>query len=117
MKPACSAYPQALAVDADGGVYVTGTFDGTVELGSARINSANGTRILAAKLGGRAPTWTWSSKGTSARHVTAAAVGGDMQPSIAGYVSGGSETATVDFGQALLTVGGRGDGFVAKLHP
>jgi hypothetical protein len=47
----------------------------------------------------------------------AVAVGSEMQPVIAGYVSENLGTATIDLGQGLLTARGSGDGFVAKLYP
>jgi hypothetical protein len=112
-----NVYPKAVGVDGDGGVYVTGTFQGTVEVGNERINSAEGMRVFAAKFRGGELVWLRSSKGEGAHHSMAVAVGSDMQPVIAGYVAENLGTATIDLGQGLLTARGRGDGFVAKLYP
>ncbi|MGI4823100.1 MAG: beta strand repeat-containing protein [Janthinobacterium lividum] len=101
---------RATAVDADGNVFVTGSFTGQVTFGNTRLVSAGGSDVFVGKWNAAASTWAGatSSGGTS----------NDVGYGLA--VSGGSVYVTgqffgsAAFGSTTLTSQGSNDVFVAK---
>ena len=108
----------ASAVDANGNVYLTGSFTGTLELGGTPLSSegdwtsTNADRaIFVAKLGGDG-THVWSMRVSGAGSGTPQAVAVDAKGNV--LVAGGL-SGTLRFGTTELTSAGGNDAFVAKL--
>jgi hypothetical protein len=100
-----------VAVDADGNVFVTGYFSGTVDFGGGGLTSAGGWDIFLAKYSSSG-THQWSkrfgSSGSDLAKRVAVDVPGDVF--LTGYVGG-----TVDFGGGEIPFGGGFDIFLAKI--
>jgi hypothetical protein len=102
-----------IAVNASGGIYITGSFSGTATFGVTSINSAGNSDIFVAK---------YSADGLNQWVQKAGSVGNDSGISIAVDGSGnsyitGNFTNTVTFGTASVTAQSSGaDAFVAKCN-
>ncbi len=103
-----------VATDADGNVYVAGSFSQTVDFGGGDLVSAGGTDVFLAKLD-PAGNHLWSKRFGSAgiyQEAFGVAVDAAGNPVIVGYFDG-----TIDFGGSLLTSAGLLDAFVARFDP
>jgi FlgD Ig-like domain len=102
---------QAVATDADGNVYLAGTFKNAIDFGGGPLTSAGEDDVFLAKLDA-AGNHLWSkrfgdaSAGQAAKSI---AVDPTQRVSIGGYFRG-----SADFGQGALTSAGLEDGFVAQ---
>jgi hypothetical protein len=110
----------ATVADANGNVYIAGSFTGQIQLGATTLLSAGNTDVFAAKWNAAAGTWTWAVRagGTDYDAATALALSGsDLY--LTGYTSDNRTNANgVAFG--TLPLPGKGtsassDLFVAKL--
>jgi hypothetical protein len=104
-----------VAVDGAGNVLVTGSFQGTVNLGGGPLTSAGSTDIFVAKHSGTDGTHLWARRfgGTSSDGgVPDVAVDGAGNVLVTGSFQG-----TVDFGGGPLTSAGISDIFVLRLRP
>ena len=105
---------QAVATEAHGDVYLTGTFKNAVDFGGGALTSAGEDDVFLAKLDA-AGNHLWSQRfgdaaaGQAAKSVT---VDPSERVSIGGYFRG-----SVDFGAGVLASAGLEDGFVAQLTP
>lgn len=108
---------RSAAADASGDLYVTGRFDGTVDLGSGPFVSAGSSDVFLLKLSGKDGTPLW------ARHFGGGGddVGRDVAVGPTGtvYVTGefslgvSGEAGAADFGTGRLTSAGDADAFLA----
>ena len=101
----------ALAVDEAGNIFITGTFDGTVDFGGGPLVSAGGGDIFLAKLTPSGePLWSKSFGDASGPQVgTSIAVDHTGAVLIVGQYTG-----TIDFGSVPLESYGGSDVFLAK---
>jgi hypothetical protein len=106
-------YGQAIEVDTDGGVYVAGTFEGTISIGGQNLNSKGFTDIFLAKFNkdGNA-LWALGAGGVIDDYVTAITVAENGNVSITG-----SFQKSASFEGATLTSNGDSDLFVASYNP
>ncbi|GAA4348792.1 hypothetical protein GCM10023185_05030 [Hymenobacter saemangeumensis] len=106
---------RGLAVDAANNVAVSGSFSGSITLGSTSLTSINNTAdMYVGKLNGSTGQWLWA--------VRAGGGGGDVASSVAtdpagnviltGMIEGQAPTATV--GSTMVTGAGSYDGLVAR---
>ena len=101
----------SVAVDASGNVFVTGTFNGSINLGGASLTSAGGVDIFVAKFSATgAHLWSKGFGGTSTDAVRGMAVDG-----VGDVVLTGQFLNTISFGGTALTSAGFEDIFLAKL--
>jgi len=99
-----------IGTDASGDVYVTGRFQGTVNLGGGNLVSAGGADVFIAKYSGAgAHQWSDAYGGVSTDNVAGLAVDGSGNVVVTGYFA-----ASVDFGGGSLVSAGGFDTFVAK---
>lgn len=104
----------AVAVDAAGDVYFTGSFLGTMTVGTS-LASAGGADIILAKLNGMTGAALWGKKfGDAAIDQAGRSVAVDGQGNV---LIAGAFDGTVDFGGGPLTTAGSTDAFVAKFDP
>lgn len=104
----------AVAVDAAGDVYFTGSFLGTMTVGSS-LASAGGADIILAKLNGATGAALWGKKfGDAAIDQAGRAITVDGQGNV---LIAGAFDGTVDFGGGPMTTAGSTDAFVAKFDP
>lgn len=103
---------QAVALDAQGNVFVTGYFRNTIEFGASVLTSAGGADVFVAKLSGNSGTTLWATRFGNVSDdqlglaLTVDAVG---NPFVAGTFAG-----TLTFTQNITSAGLQ-DGFVARL--
>lgn len=99
-------------VDDAGNAYVTGTFTGSLRVGTTLLNSAGDKDIFVAKWIRSTNSFAWAQRGggTGADQVLALAVT-PRGVYVAGYFRGNSAV----FGNLALNSAGATDGFVAKL--
>jgi hypothetical protein len=99
-----------VAVDSKGNVYLTGAFQGSVNLGGGTVTSVGGFDIYLTSFDSSG-TYRWSKHvgSTGEDRGVAVAVDGSNNVIIAGYFSG-----TLSFGGSTLTSAGATDIFVAK---
>ena len=106
-------YGYAVAVDGNGDVLLTGSFQGTVNFGGANLTSAGSFDVFVAKYSGADGAHLWSkrfgSSGGNSELGWAVAVDGSDDVLITGIFGG-----TVNFGGGNLTSAGLEDIFVAK---
>lgn len=103
-----------VAVDAAGDVYFTGSFLGTMTIGTS-LASAGGTDIFLAKLSGATGAAVWGKRfGDAAIEQAGRTVTVDGQGNV---LMVGAFNGTVDFGGGPLTTAGATDAFVAKFDP
>ncbi len=103
---------QAVAVDANGGVLLTGYFQGSVNFGGGALASAGGADIFVAKLDGVAGAHVWSKRlGSATDDQLGLAIAADP---MGNALVTGSYDGTVNFGGAALVSAGGADIFVAK---
>jgi uncharacterized protein (AIM24 family) len=102
-----------VAIDADGDIFVTGYFQGTVNFGGGSLSSAGGQDIFVAKYSGTNGNHLWSrtfgSSGSDDGGNGVAVVDNIGNVTVTGYFRN-----TVDFGGGPLTSAGGSDIFVAK---
>jgi hypothetical protein len=101
----------ATAADASGNVFLTGTFSGTVGLGSVVLTSAGRQDIFVAKWSSTMRSFVWAQRAGGAGDesaLTIALSGASIY--IAGRFAG-----VASFGSTVLTAVGSDDGFIAKL--
>ncbi len=101
-----------IAPDAAGGVYVTGYFSGTGNLGGSNLTSAGGTDIFVARLASTDGATTWSKSFGSTGSDYGIQVGVDASGNA---VVGGHFAGSVSFGGSTLVSAGGTDVFLAKL--
>ena len=102
----------AVAVDGSGNVFVTGTFQGLLNLGGVNLVSAGNDDIFLAKYSSSGVhQWSQRFGGTSSDVGNAVAVDGSGNPVVTGYFG-----STVNFGGANLVSAGSFDIFVAKYN-
>jgi len=96
-----------------GGIYVTGSFNGTAVFGSTTLVSGVFASLAVAKLTatGTAATWAWARTATG----TGSGEGKTLSVRGANVYVGGSFSQTALFGTMSIMARGGGDGFVAKL--
>jgi hypothetical protein len=99
-----------VSVDAAGSAACTGTFQGTIDLGSGPIASQGGNDVFLVKLDGNG-TFVWGQTFGDAQNQSAAAVFADASYNI---TITGTANGTVDFGGGPLPSAGLGDVFVAQ---
>jgi hypothetical protein len=101
----------AVAVDLAGNIYVTGTFEGTVDFGGGGLTSVGGKDVFVAKFSSSG-THLWSKRfgGTSNDFPGGIAVDGAGDVAISGRFQG-----TINFGGGNLTSAGGEDAYLAKL--
>jgi hypothetical protein len=103
----------AVGTDANGNVYVTGYFFGTIDFGGGALASAGSYDVVVAKYSASgAHVWSRRFGGTGFELPQALAVDAQGNVLVAGHFAG-----AVNFGGALLTSTGSNDGFVAKYSP
>ncbi len=104
---------KAMVVDANQGVYLTGSFANSAQFGAHNLTSQGGTDAFVAKLDGQG-NWLWA--------VSFGGLGADAGKDIVSdnqgnlYVTG-TFSGSVDFGAQTLTSHGGTDIFVLKLNP
>jgi hypothetical protein len=105
---------EALAVDTDGDVIVTGQFTDTINFGGVTLVSAGSADIFVAKLSGTNGSHLWSrSFGAATNDVgygVTAGPGGEV-------LSTGQFVGTVDFGTGPMTSAGSTDCFLLGIAP
>ena len=102
----------AVAVDASGNVYTSGTFRWTVNFGAGNVTSAGDYDVFVTKLNSAgAHQWTTTFGGTGLDEFLDMAVDDSGNVYATGYFHG-----TVDFGAGNVTSAGGQDGFVTKLN-
>jgi hypothetical protein len=100
----------AVAVDAAGNVYLTGTFQGTVDFGGGGLVSAGATDIFVAKYNASgAHVWSARAGGTGTDTPYGVAANGSGEVYVTGSFSG-----TADFGGSNLVSAGGNDMFLVK---
>jgi hypothetical protein len=105
-----SDYGYAVAVDANGNVYVTGYFYGSVDFGGGVLTSAGSNDLfLASYTPSGQHRWSKRFGSTSSDYGYAVAVDGNGNVYVTGYFYG-----SVDFGGGVLTSAGSGDIFLAS---
>ncbi|MBF9222993.1 Ig-like domain-containing protein [Hymenobacter ruricola] len=110
---------RAVATNAAGDVFVTGSFTGTVTFGPNTLNSSSpDADMFVAKWAAGASTWAWAASGGGGTPGDAGDAN-DMGNAIAVngnrvYVAGQFRSATAFFGSTSLTNGGLNDMFVAR---
>jgi hypothetical protein len=102
---------QGVAVDGAGNVYVTGSFQGTIDLGGGPLTSAGGDDVFIAKLDSSGDH-VWSKRFGNGASQNAAGVAVDSSGNV---LLVGSFYGTIDFGGGSLTTAGGTDVYVAKL--
>lgn len=111
--PSANSYTvQASTADANGNVFLTGSFAGTVNFGGTSLTSSNGEAYVA-KYSPATGTFLWALRagtGSTATVTTSAIAVSGTSVYVTGYFTG----TTVIFGSSSLTSGG-GDAYVAKL--
>ncbi len=106
------AYFTDVASDANGNVYVTGHFKGTITLGSISLTSAGGTDVFVAKYQTSNNTFTWAQRAGGPDDDNAAAI---ASSGTSVYVVGNFSSAISNFGTIALTKAGWTNGFLVKL--
>lgn len=105
---------QAIAADANGNVYLTGEFSGTVNFGSIALTEAGDGDLFVAKWNSANNSFVWAQRagGPGFNHPQAIAVNGSSV-----YVAGEIVSASAKFGSGTVTVSNSGNSevFVAKL--
>ena len=108
------SFVQAMAADAAGNVYLTGSLFGTVSFGGIALTSAGDADVFVAKWSSQTASFVWAQRagGNGEDRALAVALNGTSV-----YVSGHFASATGGFGGTALVRSGPGpdDGFVAKL--
>lgn len=103
-------YPLSLAIDANGDLYCTGRFFGTIDIGSTQLVSAGKQDVFLAKFDGNGNLlWAIREGGGQGDEGTSVEIDADGNILLAGLYAG---TATI--GGTVLTSQGYGDGFLAK---
>jgi hypothetical protein len=106
-----SDYGYDTTVDANGNVYVMGTFQGTITFGTTILVSAGSADVFVGKLNSSG-VWQWAIRfGGTSTYDTAGEI---VTDSTYIYITG-SFGGTVTFGSTTLTSAGFGDVYVAKL--
>ncbi|WP_165822082.1 beta strand repeat-containing protein [Hymenobacter edaphi] len=107
---------RALAVDANGNVYLAGDFQTTTVLGSTTLTSAGSYDVFVAKLTA-AGAWSWAVRGGSSQDDFAAALAVDGSGNV--YITGSFQGPSAGFGSSTLanpsTSGYAAEAYVAKL--
>ena len=103
---------EAIVLDAEGNIYVTGSFRGSVAFGSTTLTSAGYSDVFVAKLSG-AGTWLWVAQAGGADNDIGRGVSVDASGNV--YVTG-EFSGTAAFGSNSLTSSGSTDIFIAKLN-
>ena len=105
-------HSQAIAIDADGNSYITGTFTGTASFGSINITSNGVTNdIFVAKLDVNG-NWLWAKRAGGSNSDEGCAIATDSAGNC--YVTGSFQNSA-DFGNSALISSGGYDVFIAKL--
>jgi PKD repeat protein len=103
----------AVAIDKNGNILFTGSFDGSIDFGGGPLNTAGGTDIFLAKYS-PAGAYVWANRygggGTDAGYAVAT-------DSVGRVVLTGHFGDTVDFGGGTISSGGVFDTFLAKFSP
>jgi hypothetical protein len=104
-------YGDAVAVDANADVYVTGNFPGTVNFGGGAVTSFGSTDGFVAKYAGTDGHYVWAKPfgGTGGDAGSGVGVDGQGNVTVTGYFSG-----VVNFGTGAVTSAGATDGFAVK---
>jgi hypothetical protein len=107
-------FGESITVDGAGAVVVTGSFQGTADLGGASLSSAGGQDIFVAKYdSGGTHLWSraFGSTGTDFGYAVATGAGGEvlLAGSFGGLVGG-----EIDLGGGLIPSAGGADIFVSK---
>jgi hypothetical protein len=109
---ASSQMPTAVAVDASGNIFVTGSFEGTVDFGGGALTSAGYSDLFVAKYGpGGAHLWS-KRFGDAQDQQSYFAVAVDASGNV---ILAGGFRGSIDFGGGALTSAAGNDIFVAKL--
>jgi hypothetical protein len=103
-----------IAVDGNGDVIMTGSFQYTVDFGGGPLTSAGLTDIFVVKYAGTDGTHRWSKRFGSTGNDAGYGITADGMGNV---VTTGSFMGSVDFGDGLLTSAGTFDIFLVKLMP
>ncbi len=109
---AADQYPQTVAADADGNVYVTGYFTGSIDFGGGALTSAGSNDIYLAKFNS-AGVHQWSMRFGSPDDQRGTGVDADADGNV--YIAGSFKDA-VNFGAGNLYSAGSNDIFLAKFN-
>jgi len=101
-----------VVLDAAGNVYITGTFNGTLNLGGASLSSAGSSDVFVAKLS-PSGAHLWSKRFGSSATESAHALGIDGSGNV---IVSGTASGDVDFGGGVLPAAGNLDVFLLKLN-
>lgn len=103
---------RGMATDANGNVYLVGSFSGTASFGTFSLTSAGFTDAFVAKWNPVQQVFTWAQQmgGTGSDEALAVAVSGSSV-----YVVGKMSSSAPVFGTITLSGAGSADGFVTKL--
>jgi hypothetical protein len=105
------ASAKAVAVDADGNVFVTGDFSNAIDFGTGPLTNTGANDIFLAKLDPTgAPVWAKHFAMSGDPHATGVAVDAAGNVLVTGYYLG-----SVDFGGGPLTSTGGANAYIAKL--
>ncbi|WP_437997557.1 SBBP repeat-containing protein [Sorangium sp. So ce185] len=105
--------PTDIAVDGDGSTIIAGNFDGSLDIGGARLVGHETDDIFVIKLGpSGAPVWSKSFGDDNIQHVQRISTDADGNVLLIGHFRG-----TIDLGGGPLVSAGARDIFVAKLDP
>ncbi len=104
---------EALILDSNGDLILTGGFGGTISFGSSILTSNGNKDVFVTKLD-RNGTWGWAEKASSGSDDVGLGIGTDSQGNL--YVAGYSVSQnTISFGSVNLASSGGFDAFVAKM--
>jgi len=103
---------EALTLNSNGDLMVTGGFGGTISFGSTTLTSSGNKDVFVAKIDTNG-TWGWATKASSGSDDVGLGIDTDAQGSL--YVSGYFFQNTISFGTVNLATSGGFDAFVAKM--
>ncbi len=109
---------QGITVDSEGNVFVIGSFQGTMNLGSSSLNSTGILDVFVLKLNGANGNVAWAKNfgGAGIEQGFAIGLDGSNNAYITGTFGDATRSATANFGNVTLQKRGNTDAFIAKLN-
>jgi hypothetical protein len=109
---------QGIAVDSQGNVFVIGSFQGTMNLGSSSLNSNGILDVFVLKLNGANGNVTWGKNfgGTGIEQGFAIGLDSSNNAYITGTFGDISRSPNATFGNVTIQKSGNTDAFIAKLN-